>query len=107
MSDQVLVVDTPSFLNDGIDLKTALAHLTKQQKVAVDTLVKLLKDDDPKIKLGAATKLMEFSIEVAKIINTDSLQRMIAEIKIGRGKRLVDQPPARPMVDFGTIQQVG
>jgi hypothetical protein len=101
------VVEVQSFLSTGLDLKRLLKEVAKQQRPAVEALVKLLASQDERIKLAAAKALLELNISVASAINDDQLKRLIAETKIGNGaKRLVDVDTGYPRVDFGTIRQV-
>lgn len=104
-------VDVPSFLDDKLDLKKLARDISKQTSAAVDVLVKLLESKDEKIRLTAATKLVELHIQVQKEISADQMQRLIAEIKLVRGgaKKLVeaDVPGgSRPVVDFSTIRKI-
>lgn len=110
-----LVVETqpelPSFLDDKLDLKRLARDITRHSSAAVDALVALLGSKDEKIRLSAATKLVEFQVQIAKEISADQMQRLIAEIKLVRApkQKLVeaDSPGQnRPLVDFGTIRQI-
>lgn len=109
-----LVVETqpelPSFLDDKIDLKKLAREISKATSTAVEVLLKLLESKDERVRLQAATKLVEFQVQVAKEISADQMQRLIAEIKLVRAPQQklvpVDGKPARPMVDFSTIREV-
>ena len=99
-----------SFLTGAIDLGRLLRDLKRQQAPAVQALVKLLDSKDEKIRLTAAKALLELSVQVAKEINSDALNRMIAEVKLtGRSsKRLVEvEDDSKPLVDFTQIREVG
>jgi HEAT repeat protein len=104
--------DLPTFLDDKIDLKKLAREIVKASSAAVDVLVKLLESTDERVRLQAATKLVEFQVQVAKEISADQMQRLIAEIKLVRApqQKLVDannpSKPNRPMVDFSTIREV-
>lgn len=108
--------DLPSFLDDKIDLKKLARDIAKGTSKAVEVLISLLESDktDEKIKLQAASKLIEFQIQISKEISADQMQRLIAEIKLVRQpkQRLIDAPdggdgkPLRPVVDFHTIREV-
>jgi hypothetical protein len=52
---------------------------------------------------------MEYEILVAKEINSDAVQRLIAEIKLNRGPKtaaLGSSQENRPLVDFSTVRDV-
>lgn len=107
----VLQEEVPSFLKDGLDLKKLLRDLAKHSSKAVDKLVTLMSNDDPKIALQAARTLVEMQVQVAKDINSDQLQRLIAQAKLGSGqKQLIpvsgEGNEDRPVVDFTTIREI-
>lgn len=113
-SVQVVVTEeAPSFLNGGLDLKSLLRSLKAHSKTAVDKLVLLMSNDDPKVALAAAKTLLEMHATVAKDMNTDQLQRLIAQVKLGSGrKELVpvktdeEEEDDKPVVDFTTIRKI-
>lgn len=102
--------DLPSFLDDKIDLKKLARDISKATSKAVEVLIGLLESKDDKVKLAAASKLVEMQVAVAKEISHDQMQRLIAEIKLVRGptKKLIDAEdgPKRPLVDFSTIRKI-
>lgn len=100
--------EVPSFLHGGIDLKRLLKDVAKQSKPAVEALVKLLESKDEKVRLTAAKTLLELQVTVAKEINADEVNRLIAEMKLqGASKALVPvEEEDRPLVDFTTIREV-
>jgi len=100
--------EVPSFLNGGIDLKRLLKDVARQSKPAVEALVKLLESKDEKVRLTAARTLLELQVTVAKEINSDEVNRLIAEMKLhGASKALVPvEDEDRPLVDFTTIREV-
>jgi hypothetical protein len=109
----VVKEDNPSFLRDEIALKKLLKDLTKASKEAIEVLVVCLKSEDEKIRMQAASKILEFQSTVADKVNQDQMQRLVAEIKFNRqpqGKlmQLEDEKPAtvRPVVDFTRIREV-
>lgn len=106
----VVMKDEKNFLADPIDLKKLMKDLNKSSKTAIDVLLSLMASDvDPKIKLTAATKLLELQVAVAKEINTDQLQRLIADVKHGAASKSsisLKDDPNRPLVDFTTIRSV-
>lgn len=113
-SKSLLVVtqqEAPSFLNDEIQLKDLLKRITKISKEAIDVLVDSLKSQDEKIRFNAASKILEFQVQIAKEINTDKLQRLMAEYRIkgapaGKLVPVEDDKPVRPVVDFTTIRSI-
>lgn len=108
----VLQEEAPSFLKESLDLKRLLKDLTKHGKAAVDKLVSLMESDDEKIAIQAAKTLLEMQAQVAKDMNNDQLQRLIAHIKLGKEQRQLipvkgeEEENPRPVVDFSTIREV-
>jgi len=105
----------PSFLNDNIQLKDLLKKVSRETKKAIEVLVSAMDSADERIRLQAATKLLEFQVTIAKEINADQMQRLIAEIKLNRqpASKLIPVAPEdeeakkkRPIVDFSTIREV-
>lgn len=110
-SSTVVELQSQSFLTSGLNLKRLLNSVAKESKNAVEALVGLLASKDEKIQLAAAKALLELHVSVAKEINSDQLNRLIAETKLGNGKRLVspnddDDDDDRPLVDFTTVQEI-
>lgn len=117
MTNGVVMVEEkpPSFVDEGIDLKQLAKKLSGVSGRAVNVLVSILSEENAsaEMKMRAATKLLEFHVEVAKAISTDQMQRLIAELKLIRNpqKNLVpsdedgDEVP-KPVVDFTKIRQV-
>jgi HEAT repeat protein len=102
---------TQSFLDDKIDLKKLSKDLSKASKEAVEVLLKLLESKDERVRMTAATKLLEFDIDVKKIVSQDQMQRLIAELKLNRAANVktigVDEDEKqRPLVDFYTVREV-
>jgi hypothetical protein len=102
-----------SFLTDSVELKDVAKKLSKASKTAVEILSKCLESKDERVRMQAATKLLEFHVTVAKEISHDQMQRLIAEIKVARapGNKLIgaDYPgddKKKPIVDFTTIRQI-
>ena len=100
--------------NTPHDLMKLLRSLNKESQNAVNTLVELLTCHDPKVKLGAAEKLLTMQKDVAESINKDNLQRMIAQLRLNPNtdpeemKAISEEEdaPKMPMVDFTTVQFV-
>lgn len=106
----VVQENNPSFLDDEVQLKKLARELSKASKDAVDVLLSLLTSKDERVRMTAATKLIEFDIDVKKAISNDQMQRLIAEIKLNRQsttKQLTaEEENKRPIVDFSTIRTV-
>ena len=116
----VMVVETqtalPSFLDDKLDLKKMARDISKASSKAVEVLLKLLESKDEKVRLTAATKLVEFQVQIAKEVSNDQLQRLVAEIKLvrgaGRTKNLVPlqdggkRENTTPVIDFSRVLEI-
>lgn len=110
---QVYTAKQESFLDDGkaLGLKSLKLELKRHSSDAVQALVKLLtdKDSEPKIRLQAATALLELQVKVADKISSDQIARLIAEVKLnptGSKRLTTDDEDSTPLVDFGTVQKV-
>lgn len=89
-------------------LNNLLKELTLETEGAVKTLKELLTSADDKIKLQAASKLLEFTASVSEAINEDDLKRLFMQSKheaAGGGKGLIPDDDT-PLVDFNQIQDV-
>jgi hypothetical protein len=111
LTTEVMVpAESPSFLVSSLDLKPVLKRLSAQSKAAIDVLVKLLESKDERTRMSAATKLLDFQVQIAKEINADQMQRLIAQVKLGSdagGKSpLLVPEDKRPLVDFTTIREI-
>lgn len=116
MSNDTVVYTTKqqSFLDDGIDkaLKSLKLELKRVSGDAVKALVKFLTDEkaEPKLRLQAATALLDFQVKVADKISADQIARLIAEVKLnptGSKRLTTDDDDDMPAVDFGTVQSIG
>lgn len=85
-------------------LAKTLKALTAESQDAVDILVKIMNDPegDPKLKLAAASKLLDLQRQVAADINQDELQRIIGGIKYG-GATQLEIDDDTPDVDFTQV----
>lgn len=108
-----VVLQEESFTNGGLDLKKLLRDISKHSKAAIDKIVALMASKDEKVALAAAKTLLEMQTTVAKDMNTDQLQRLIAQVKLKPGSKTLvpvgqedDEENDRPVVDFTTIRQV-
>jgi HEAT repeat protein len=108
----VMQPDSQSFLKDELQLKKLSKELSKATKEAIEVLVKLLESTDEKVRMQAATKLLEFDIDVKKALSTDQMQRLIAEIKLNGGGtkklELDDESGGKQkvVVDFSNIRSI-
>ena len=104
-----LQIKKSTFLDTEIDLKKLDKELSKVSKDAVDVLTEMLKHTDVRIRMQAATKLLELGLEVKKTISSDQIQRVIAEIKLGGGSKTLeieDAAKKRPIVNFSEIRSI-
>lgn len=87
------------------ELTKLLKSLEKESQEAVETLIALMKSTEvsDKIKLEAACKLLDMQKEVAESINTDELQRTIANFKFG-GPRQLEEEDDVPEISFDIVQ---
>ena len=106
----VMQEEAPSFLTNSVDLKKLHTDIKRHTKAAIEALVSMLDSTDQKIKLTAATKLLEFQVAVAKELSSDQMQRLIAEVKLVKNPKSnlvpVEDHKSRPLVDFTTIRSV-
>ena len=105
MSTTNLVVESTSFLTSNLDLRPVQKTLKGVSKQAIAVLEMQLNSSDEKIAQTAATKLLDYYIQVSKDLNTDQIQRLIADIKYNQQKRLVPEGEGIPTIDFSNIQQ--
>lgn len=103
MGAQLKVVERGFARRQKHDMAATLRKLTKESDGAVETLVALMASEDEKIRLGAASKIIDLQRQIANDINTDDLQRLIANVKFGGPKELeVDDGPE---VDFSIVHE--
>jgi hypothetical protein len=106
---QLLVVkENICFTEDEIQLRKLLKELDKASKEAVEILLECAKSRDDRVRLQAASKLIEFKIDVTDKINADKIQRMIAELKLNGKSSNGSLVPtsATPVVDFTKIRTI-
>jgi hypothetical protein len=84
------------------ELTALLKKLNAESDSAVEILVYLMnkKDQDDKIVLQAASKLLDLQREVAQDINNDEMQRLISNVKFGGPKQLEVDDDDTPQIDF-------
>ena len=93
------------FSTGAVDLRSLLRLCKKNQKAAVETLVKLMKSPDDKVALEAAKSLLRLTVDVQKEISSDSLARLVAQAR----SNPVQLPPsgkATPLVNFGSVMRI-
>lgn len=91
------------------DLAKLLRTMTKETDDVVKVLVELMKSQDEKIRLQAATKFLEIMSSVSKDISDDSIKRLLAEVKYGDNRNLVEDDEdddGHASIDFTTVQEV-
>lgn len=105
-----LQIKKRTFLDTEIDLKKLDKELSKASKEAVDVLTEMLKNADVRIRMQAATKLLELGLEVKKTISSDQMQRIIADIKLNGASsktlEIEDSAKNRPIVNFSEIRSI-
>lgn len=118
MTEQVAVQTeegkpVPSFLKDKHELAKLMKELDKASSSALATLIKVMTETkDEKLKAGCAKDILAFYTATAKQISDDDMARLIAEVKLGGGKKagMVLPPgevkPATPSLDFEHIKAV-
>lgn len=94
-----------SFIRDEHDLQPISNKLRKLNSKAIAVLENNLSSDDPKIQIEAAKLLLKFEIDISKIINEDTMQRLLLELK-QNGNEHQERPNNVPLVDFSNIQDV-
>lgn len=117
MGVHLKVVPTSFSRQQNHELAKVLKLLQVESPSAVAALVELLYDKDPKIKMAAASKLLDTQVNIALQINNDQIQRLEADAKYGlalngstaNSDKDVDEDDVDdglPLVDFNTIQTV-
>lgn len=104
------IIEEPTFLRSKHELEGLLEKLGKASDAAVKFLKDVVEDveQSPKMRMECASKIIAYQMEASKEINTDNIQRLVAEIKVKQlgapaGGKLI---PNRAVVDFSKIQDV-
>lgn len=88
------------------ELAKLVRDLKKMSKRALEVLEQGLESEDEKIRMMAADKLIKYYMDSAKEINTDSLNRLILEVKaqgiVGNGSTANDDENT-PKLDFDNL----
>lgn len=85
-----------------------LLTLSSKVKNLSDKALKMLEDglesEDEKIRLECAKTLLKLDVDISKIINQDSMDRLLLQLK----QQPVNNNPVNntPLVDFSNIQEV-
>lgn len=89
------------------ELQSLLRLLDKEAKTVLEKLLVIIETcKDDKIVADAALKFLNFHREVAKDINQDKLQRLIANVKYGGPRQLsTEDDEDTPKIDFTNIQE--
>jgi hypothetical protein len=93
------------FADGEVDLKKLYKLVSKEQKIAIETLVKLCGSADENIKMKSAKALLDLSVELGTKINAEQLQRLVASHRLGVGQQRLTELSG-PTYDFDTIQEV-
>lgn len=107
----------PSFLattGGWHELKKLIKEANKASIKALDALIQIMENtEDDKLKAQCAKDIIQMTVALNKEVNTDQMQRLIAEIRLNRGPqgKLVqledgEDKPLPPKVDFNTIKIV-
>lgn len=99
----------PSLIRAGKhDLEEALKVLTKLSKPALQRLAQGINSPNEKVALDCAKEILHLRLTVSKEINSDSLQRTIAEIRNNPNMLPPPLPNSnnRPIADFDNIQEI-
>ena len=117
MSEEIESVPAPqqegkiSFLTGKQhDLQKSLDALRRANPAAIKALVILAtSSEDEKIKLAAATSLIDLSTKMSKEISRENLTRLIGEVRLNGGMakgsemRTIDGEEEDAVVDFSSI----
>lgn len=88
-------------------LSKLLRSLTAESTDAVEILVEIMnsKDSDNKIRLAAASKLLDLQRQIANDIEEDQLKRVLCNVKFG-GPRDLEVDDDTPQIDFTQVIDV-
>jgi hypothetical protein len=90
------------------ELADLLKKLNKESEGAVEMIVAIMtkKDQDERLVLQAASKLLDLQRQVAQDINNDKMQRLIANVKYGGPKQLTVEEDETPSINFTDIVEL-
>lgn len=101
-----------TFIKRNHELQGLLNDLNSASPEALRVIKEIMnnKKSDDKLRLACADKILNFQVSVAGQINSETVQRQVAEIKFNRGPmplggeaRDVDNTP---VIDFNTIRTI-
>lgn len=85
----------------------ALTTLSKKVKglseKALNTLEQGLSSEDERVRMDCAKTLLKMDVDISKIINEDSMNRLLLQLKLEGNPAPKD---TTPLVDFSNIQEV-
>lgn len=100
----------PSFIRaSSHDLEPLLRNLKRVSKDAINALEDGLKSNDEKTRMKCAELLLQYHVAVSKEINTDAIQRVVAELRFNNSNSVKDineNSHTKPLVDFNNIRDV-
>jgi hypothetical protein len=110
MSDQAeFEPESITFIRKTGELNKLLKRVDRISPEAIALLEKTMNDEskDLKLRIACANDLISYNIDIAKIVNNDALQRMIAQIKIapGGGSKNLENKSV-PKIDFDTVVEL-
>ena len=106
---KVREVKLPSFIKKKHELDKLHKLVGRETEAAVKVLADAMNDpdEDKSVRRSCAKTLIELKVAIAESINRDSMQRLIAEIKIApNGAKNLEADDSRPVLDFHTIKEI-
>jgi hypothetical protein len=105
--DNKPIVETSFNRKTVHDLSRTILALKSASVKAVETLVKLMASDDPKIALEASKAVTTALAQMSDQKDRDEITRKIAAVKLQGVRPNENSYDNSPLVDFSTIQDVG
>jgi uncharacterized protein with PIN domain len=108
-TDQII-----TFLKDDHELAKLAKALDKASLKAVEFLKTVLEDEkaDSLRRQQAAEKILSFALAANKQINDENMARLIAQARLGKGKKPITLTPGEkpqqqgPRLDFNNVREV-
>lgn len=91
------------FIREEHALLSLGKKVKKLNEKALRVLEDGLSDPDIKVRMECAKTLLKMDVDISKIINEDSVNRLLLELKQNGNPEPKD---ITPLVDFGTIQDI-
>jgi hypothetical protein len=108
-----IVEEVPTFIKRKHELEDVHKQIHKGSKEAVALLVSAMNNLQLTIdvRLRCAKDLIQFDMSMADQISKDTMNRLIAEIKVNpngpaRNLSIEDDEPQTPVLDFSTIREI-